>query len=96
MESYSQESNKDKYTEVRELFLNSINKIELKYFDPEIQKFYEKIQRKYTSGQYQHCLLWHLVIGSTTNDSNTVFDTPDGDIEDFIRNDLPRIAENKE
>ncbi len=93
MESWKPETDKNKYDEMRELFLQSINKIDFGYFDPEIQKFYDEIKKKYSPEEYERSLLWHLIIGSTPGEHINNFDTPDGDIEDFIRNKLPTIAE---
>jgi hypothetical protein len=96
MESWAPESDKNKYTELRELFLNAINKIEFAYCDSEMKKFYSEIKEKYPSEEYRHSLLWHLIIGSTPDKTDIYFDTPEGDIQNFITNRLPAIAKSRE
>lgn len=82
----------DKYDEMKTLFSSSIDKIELGHFDPRMKDFYKKIKEKYTPEVYGRCLLWHLIIGGTPDETDVNFDLPEGEIESFIRNQLPKIA----
>lgn len=92
----SPEAIPNKYDELRALFINSISKMKRLHFDPRITNFYDEIRRTYSSEEYKHCLLWHLITASTPYEAVVNFDTPGGEIEDFIRNRLPLILEEKE
>jgi hypothetical protein len=89
----SPEKPSSNYEELRVVFSSLIEKIELGFFDPIMADFYNEIQRKYSYEEYGHCLLWHLIIGSTPDQTDINFDTPGGEIEDFIRNRLPSFIQ---
>ncbi len=84
----------NKHNELKTIFSALMEKIDEGFFNEEIMEFYKYIQTKYSHEEYGHCTLWHLIIGSTPDQTDIHLDTPGGEIEDFIRNKLPQIAEN--
>ena len=95
MEYPKQQYSHEKYLQIKAIFKTLIAQIKLSYNNPEIQNFYIKIKEKYPQREYENCLLWHLILGSTPHDVDIYYDTPEGDIEDFILNKLPTIIENQ-
>ena len=82
-------NNNDRYDEIKKLFDDHISKIDFGFFNHHLQDFYNLIKEKYPDEEYKNCLLWHLIIASTPDETVTEFDTPEGEIENFIRSKLP-------
>ncbi len=79
-----------KFMELKELFLIAARR-EVDLMHPRVRQFTKEIQKKYPPEKYNNSKLWHLLIGSTPGEKDVDFDVPDGDIENFIRNELPKI-----
>ena len=94
-ETEKAETDKNSYKEMEELFNRNIIKLPIGQFDPRVQGFYAEMKEKYPDTYHKYSL-WHLITGSTPRGNETGLDTPDGDMEDFIKNQLPAMAEKQQ
>ncbi len=86
---------KEKYSELEGLFLEAREGIKVTTFYESMQPFWKMVKEKYRPEECIDCLLWHLTIGSSPNETVTKLDLPGGEIENFIRNELPKFANRK-
>ncbi len=86
---------KEKYSELKELFTEETKRIGAVSFYEKMAAFCEAMKAKYKLDEYIHSKLWHLLIGSQADVVITELDLPNGEIEDFIRNEMPKFPSKK-
>lgn len=91
-ESFFSEEQNEKLRELTIIFnslLFSLNSDEASFVNERIERFGVKLSEKYDPEKY---FLWSMLSGGflTQEENNLEFDTPEGDIESFIR-ELPEI-----
>ena len=87
LDSFEKINEEEKILELKKIVDESFSK-DMKYFSEPVQNFFKMMQNKYPIQELQKCKLWHVLILSTRNGTETRFDMPEGEIEYFIRNNL--------
>lgn len=79
----------ERFLELQEMF-NKHTQNGLIFFNTVYQDFVDKLKKKYTPYD-RNTKLWHMIIGSSPDETTVNFDLPDIEIENFIRNILPKF-----
>ncbi len=86
---------KEKYPELEALYAEVKSGMKPVAFYECRLPFLDTMKAKYKLEDYTHSKLWHLLIGSQADSIVTKLDLPGGEIENFIRYEMPKFADRK-
>lgn len=82
----------EKVSELQDLMMKVVVETKVGMHHPVYQNFFRDMKEKYSRDELIRSRLWHLIIGSTpVHEEIEVFDLPEGEVEKFIREDLPHL-----